>query len=101
MLGTDDLYAYLTAYSLELTSQLDDIMGRWLRQPWQSWVDKATKTKHLCNVDAVDFLDKLLVMDHEDRLMPQDAMKHPYLLKLDEMTDPREIPGTPEYDQFH
>ena len=63
-------------------------------------IDKATKTKHLCNVDAVDFLDKLLVMDHEDRLMPQDAMKHPYLLKLEEMADPRTVEGTPEYEQF-
>ncbi|KAK3032908.1 hypothetical protein RJ639_034956 [Escallonia herrerae] len=56
VLGTDELNAYLNKYRLELDPQLEALVGR------------------LCAMQAIDFLDKLLRYDHQDRLTAREAM---------------------------
>ena len=33
---------------------------------------------YLCTEEAIDLIDKLLVYDHAHRILPKEAMKHPY-----------------------
>lgn len=62
VLGTDDLFDYLDRYEIELDSQYDDILGRFQKKPWHSFVNSENQ-KFVSN-EAIDFLDKLLRYDH-------------------------------------
>ncbi|KAI9107014.1 hypothetical protein K1719_022542 [Acacia pycnantha] len=72
VLGTDELNAYLNKYHLELDPQLDALVGRHSRKPWSKFIN--TDNQHLVSPEAIDFLDKLLRYDHQDRLTAREAM---------------------------
>src|ERR1700742_3500566 len=38
VLGTDELYAYLEKYDIELDAQYDEILGRYPRKPWSRFI---------------------------------------------------------------
>ena len=76
VLGTDELFDYLDKYNLELDPHFDGILGRHTRKAWQRFVTQ--DNTHLVSPEAIDLLDKLLRYDHQDRLSPMEAMKHPY-----------------------
>ncbi|ROW07922.1 hypothetical protein VMCG_03587 [Cytospora schulzeri] len=76
VLGTDDLFDYLDKYEIELDAQYDDILGRFQKKPWHSFVN-ADNQRFVSN-EAIDFLDKLLRYDHQERLTAKEAMAHPY-----------------------
>ncbi|KAL0439092.1 UNVERIFIED_CONTAM: Casein kinase II subunit alpha-2 [Sesamum latifolium] len=46
------------------------------RKPWSRFVN--SDNQHLVSPEAIDFLDKLLHYDHQDRLTAKEAMAHPY-----------------------
>jgi casein kinase II subunit alpha len=95
VLGTDDLFEYLDRYDIELDAQYDDILSRFPKKPWQSFVN--ADNQRFVSEHALDFLDKLLRYDHQvcwvnvtnmyvrkindawqDRLTAQEAMNHEY-----------------------
>ncbi|CAI5470208.1 unnamed protein product [Closterium sp. Yama58-4] len=76
VLGTSDLYQYLTRYSVRLDSQLQSAVGRHRRKPWSRFV--TAENQHLVSPEAIDFLDRLLRYDHQERLTAKQAMDHPY-----------------------
>ena len=92
VLGTDELFEYLDRYDIELDQQYDDILSRFPRKPWASFVNQ--ENQRFVSNDAIDFLDKLLRYDHQvslvftnilhianlyqERLTAQEAMAHPY-----------------------
>lgn len=94
VLGTDELYAYLEKYDIELDAQYDEILGRrvenfrtstvsqriWLcryqRKPWTRFITSENQ-RYITN-EAIDFLDKLLRYDHQERLTAREAQAHPY-----------------------
>jgi serine/threonine protein kinase len=98
VLGTDELFAYLDTYDLELVSadehllwthclalticldhqdpHFDGILGRYPRKPWHKFV--TTENQHLVSPEAIDFLDKLLRFDHQERLTAVEAQAHAY-----------------------
>ncbi|KAI3860226.1 hypothetical protein MKW98_031896 [Papaver atlanticum] len=80
VLGTDELNAYLNKYSLELDPQLDGLVGRHSRKPWTKFFN--ADNQHLVSPEAVDFLDKLLRYDHQERLTAKEAMAHPYFSQV-------------------
>ncbi|XP_031495186.1 casein kinase II subunit alpha-2-like isoform X1 [Nymphaea colorata] len=80
VLGTDELNAYLNKYRLELDPQLDALVGRHSRKPWSKYIN--ADNQHLVSPEAIDFLDKLLRYDHQDRLTAREAMAHPYFLQV-------------------
>ncbi len=80
VLGTDDLFAYLDKYDIELDSHFDDILERFTRKPWTSFV--TVDNERYISPEALDFLDKLLRYDHAERLTPREAMKHPYFFPV-------------------
>jgi len=63
VLGTDDLFEYLDRYDIELDAQYDDILGRFPRKSWHSFVN--AENQRFVSNDAIDFLDKLLRYDHQ------------------------------------
>jgi casein kinase II subunit alpha len=62
VLGTAELFDYLDKYDIELDPQYDDILGRFPKKPWHSFVN--SDNQRFVSNDAIDFLDKLLRYDH-------------------------------------
>lgn len=63
VLGTDELFEYLDKYDIELDAQYDDILSRFPRKSWQSFVNQ--DNQRFVSAEAIDFLDKLLRYDHQ------------------------------------
>lgn len=63
VLGTEDLFDYLDRYDIELDAQYDDILSRYPKKSWHSFIN-ADNQRFVSN-DAIDFLDKLLRYDHQ------------------------------------
>ena len=76
VLGTDELYAYLAKYRIELDPHLEALIGRHSRKPWSKFVN--ADNQHLVSSEAIDFLDKLLRYDHQERLTSKEAQDEPY-----------------------
>ena len=76
VLGTDELYAYLSKYRIELDPHLESLVGRHSRKPWSKFVN--ADNQHLVSSEAIDFLDKLLRYDHQERLTSREAQDEPY-----------------------
>lgn len=76
VLGTDELFSYLDKYDLELDPRFDNILGRHTRKPWSKFV--TSENQHLVTPEALDFLDRLLRYDHQERLTAKEAAAHPY-----------------------
>lgn len=76
VLGTEDFYSYLEKYGLELDPKLEMLVGRHRRKAWLKFVDSGNR--HLVSPEAIDFLDKLLRYDHQERPTAKEAMAHPY-----------------------
>ena len=53
---------------MELDPHFDGILGRHTRKSWQKFVNQ--DNQHLVSPEAIDFLDKLLRYDHQERLSP-------------------------------
>lgn len=80
VLGTDELFAYLDKYDLELDPQFDGILGRHSKKAWAKFV--TPENRHLVSDEALDFVSKLLRYDHQERLTAQEAMAHPYFAPI-------------------
>eukprot|EP00300_Choanocystis_sp_HF-7_P007378 c15268_g1_i1.p1 GENE.c15268_g1_i1~~c15268_g1_i1.p1 ORF type:complete len:356 (+),score=89.11 c15268_g1_i1:125-1069(+) len=82
VLGTEELFAYLDKYKLKLHTHFDSILnrGKYPRKPWSTFIKP--ENEHLCPPEAIDFLDRLLRYDHQERLTAQEAMDHPYLAPI-------------------
>lgn len=63
VLGTDDLYNYLSKYGIELDPQLENLVGRHAKRPWSKFTN--AENSHLVTPEGMDFLDKLLKYDHQ------------------------------------
>nr|QKY15034.1 casein kinase Ii subunit alpha-4 (CKA4) [Polytomella parva] len=85
VLGTEELYEYLAKYSIDLDNRLEDMLGTHSRKPWSKFV--TTQNQHLTSPEALDFLDKLLRYDHQERLTAQEAMEHPYFKAVREQQE--------------
>jgi serine/threonine protein kinase len=66
VLGTEDLFDYLDKYEIELDAQYDDILGRFPKKNWHSFVN--SENQRFVTNEAIDFLDKLLRYDHNVRI---------------------------------
>ena len=82
VLGTDEFYRYLNKYGLELDPGLEALVGRHSRKPWTKFV--SADNQHLATPEAMDFIDKLLKYDHQERLTAAEAMEHPYFAPIRE-----------------
>uniref|UniRef100_A0ACD5X2E5 Uncharacterized protein n=1 Tax=Avena sativa TaxID=4498 RepID=A0ACD5X2E5_AVESA len=76
VLGTEQLNAYLNKYRIVLDPQIEALIGSHSTKPWSKFV--TAENRHLVSEEAIDFLDKLLRFDHQDRLTAEEAMAHAY-----------------------
>ena len=82
VLGTEELYEYLDRYQIELDPRFNDILGHHSRKRWERFVH--SENQHLVSPEALDFFDKLLRYDHQERLTAKEAMEHPYFYPVKE-----------------
>ncbi|KAJ7901913.1 kinase-like domain-containing protein [Mycena olivaceomarginata] len=76
-LGTERFDAYLKTHNIHFETDVDNLLVNYPKQPWSRFV--TAENRHLGSVaDAVDFLDKLLRYDHQERLTAKEAEAHPY-----------------------
>lgn len=75
VLGTDELFEYLDRYDIELDAQYDDILSRFPKKPWQSFVN--ADNQRFVTPEAIDFLDKLLRYDHQVMISPLTMFSSP------------------------
>eukprot|EP00798_Chlamydomonas_sp_ICE-L_P019158 gene19158-25766_t len=85
------LYEYLGRYSIELDPRLVALVGTHSKKPWSKFV--SPENQHLVSPEAIDFLDKLLRYDHQERLTCQEAMAHPYFNVVKERERRDQAPG--------
>jgi casein kinase II subunit alpha len=78
VLGTEDLFDYLDKYEIELDAQYDDILGRFPKKNWHSFVN--SENQRFVTNEAIDFLDKLLRYDHN--VSPHTLVQIPVLTYL-------------------
>lgn len=76
VLGTDELFEYIDKYQIVLDPRFNSILGRHSRKRLERFVNN--DNQHLVSQEALDFLDKLLRYDHQQRLTAREAMDHPY-----------------------
>jgi casein kinase II subunit alpha len=108
VLGTEDLFDYLDKYEIELDAQYDDILGRFPKKNWHSFVN--SENQRFVSNEAIDFLDKLLRYDHQvsstlsslhpgtdiiqERLTAKEAMAHPFFEPVREQERARLAAGS-------
>ena len=80
VLGTEQLHLYCSRYGIVLEEDMQHRLAGFHAKPWTRFVTNANR--HLCTPDALDFLHRLLQMDHRQRLTTQEALHHPYLAAL-------------------
>ncbi|KAH6803873.1 Protein kinase superfamily protein [Perilla frutescens var. frutescens] len=80
VLGTDELSGYLNKYRLELDQNLAALVGRHTRKPWTKFIN--AENQRLAVPEAIDFVDKLLRYDHQERPTAKEAMAHPYFYPI-------------------
>jgi len=80
VLGTDDLYKYLNKYNLKLDESYSGLIEKCPKKSWSKFVN--TENQHLCSEEAIDLLSKMLVYDRAERIVPKEAMEHPYFAPL-------------------
>lgn len=52
------------------------MIGKHTKKHWSRFI--TPENQHLASGDAIDLIDKMLVYDHQLRILPRDAMQHPY-----------------------
>ncbi|KAL4343795.1 hypothetical protein AHAS_Ahas11G0114100 [Arachis hypogaea] len=96
VLGTDELSAYLNKYRIELDPHLAALVGRHSRKPWTKFI--SVENQHLAVPEAIDFVDKLLRYDHQERPTAKEAMVKPELPIL--TSTQSEMPKVVEIEQI-
>ncbi|KAL3307815.1 hypothetical protein Ciccas_013661, partial [Cichlidogyrus casuarinus] len=76
VLGTDELFAYISKYEMDLDERFTDILGQHARKRWERFIHGENQS--FVSSQAIDLLDKLLKYDHQARLTAKEAMEHPY-----------------------
>ncbi|PON91091.1 Serine/threonine protein kinase [Trema orientale] len=64
---------------MTITTNWSKLLGH-SRKPWSKFIN--ADNQHLVSPEAIDFLDKLLRYDHQDRLTAREAMAHPYFFQV-------------------
>eukprot|EP01120_Amphizonella_sp_Union-15-10_P004972 TRINITY_DN1571_c0_g3_i1.p1 TRINITY_DN1571_c0_g3~~TRINITY_DN1571_c0_g3_i1.p1 ORF type:complete len:347 (+),score=48.68 TRINITY_DN1571_c0_g3_i1:84-1124(+) len=81
ILGTDEFDAFMDKYGLTIDPQFRASIGRHTKKPWAKFV--TNENAQWANFpEAIDFLDKLLRYDPQQRLTAREAMEHPYFSKV-------------------
>uniref|UniRef100_A0A5S6QFS7 Casein kinase II subunit alpha n=1 Tax=Trichuris muris TaxID=70415 RepID=A0A5S6QFS7_TRIMR len=80
VLGSDDLIQWIREYKIEFepTFPVDCICGP--RKVWDDFVD--SENFDTANKNALDFLDQILLFNHQKRMTAAEALEHQYIKAL-------------------
>uniref|UniRef100_A0A1B6L5F8 Casein kinase II subunit alpha n=1 Tax=Graphocephala atropunctata TaxID=36148 RepID=A0A1B6L5F8_9HEMI len=92
VLGTEELYRYISKYNMQLELKFTDLLERHHKKRWEQFVHR--ENKHLVSPEALDFLEKLLRYDHHKRLTAREAMEHPYFFIITQTQAMKETVST-------
>jgi casein kinase II subunit alpha len=67
-------------YGFDSVTVCSNFIGRYPRKPWTRFITSENQ-RYISN-EAIDFLDKLLRYDHQERLTAREAQAHPYFGKV-------------------
>jgi len=78
VLGTDLLNDYIDSYDLEMDAETHQRMGAvtFPRREWMSFATEDNKDR-VCP-EVIDLIDKMLRYDPASRVLPKEAMEHPF-----------------------
>lgn len=60
--GTENLLEYLDKFNINLDEPLEKVVGNYSPKDLKSFINE--QNKHLAKSDAIDLLQKMLVIDH-------------------------------------
>lgn len=83
-LGTVPFHEYLEKYNIPLDERYEDLRHNYSTKSWSKFMNSETK---LATPEALDLLTKVLVYDHEARLLPSEAMQHGYFAPVRDMLE--------------
>ncbi|CAD8052342.1 unnamed protein product [Paramecium sonneborni] len=75
VLGSDVLNQYLEKWKINLPTRYPKFPYS-TEKRFELFINK--ENKHLCTPEAIDLLKKLLIFDHSERILPKDALQHPF-----------------------
>jgi len=76
ILGTNELFEYVIKYNLRLSNFFKEKENYYNPIKYSKIINKSNKD--LATDEAIDLLKKMLVFDHNKRLLPKDLIKHKY-----------------------
>lgn len=81
VMGTEDLEDYIEKYHIIMEGNILIEEGKhFSKKPWKSFV--TAENKHLAKPEALDLLDKMLKIDHRERITAKEALEHEYFASL-------------------
>lgn len=76
VLGTEKFDAYLQKYMINFETEHERLLANYPKVPWTRFV--TLDVHNLATLEALDFLDKCLRYDHQERLTAREAQAHAY-----------------------
>ena len=89
ILGSNDLLSYCHKCNIDLSPELRMVIAKYMARSNRGgrrklWLSLLPRLCPIPSWEGLDLLDKLLVYDHDVRLMAREAMMHPF---FDEVRD--------------
>jgi len=83
VLGVSSLKDYIDKFDLEFDSHIDEVVGLYPKRNWNKFINP--ERPELASSDAIDLLAHILKYDHEQRILPAEAMRHSYFEPVRDM----------------
>lgn len=74
-LGSAGMLAFVEKYNATL-SHYNQTLADYPGEPWTTYITESNK--HLVTDEAIDLLSKMMIYDLNERILPSEAMDHPY-----------------------
>lgn len=85
VLGSEKFEKYIDKYDIDLDPVFTNKLEKHAGKSWSYYAKKADPK--LISPEAIDLLDKMLRYDHEERILPIDAMQHEYFKPIREQEE--------------
>lgn len=94
--GTEELVRYLQKYDITLPRNLFHrcVNIRRSKKSWYSFI--TSRSSSWCDIHAIDLLDKMLRFDHRERILAEDAMRHPFFDPVRKVLERQALEGYPQ-----
>ena len=74
VVGSNDIYEYMDKFNLTMNEKIK--MEQFEKKPLSSFINDHNRSR--ISEEALDLLDKMLKVDHTQRITAKEALAHPY-----------------------